>query len=152
MPRRAFYRIVWVVSLLAILGMSLLFLLEPHAAPTAAAPLYYTTNDKWITLQHPGNWKPNEASGEGVETAVDFTPDAYTRLLVKVDLIGAILADLARPGADPGALPGIPTMPAVGRNSPLETVHAYQLQNMLKDTSRRGSPCSASACWFPSCS
>ena len=141
MSKRAIYRIIWVISLLAIIGMDMLFILQPHAAPTAAATqVHFTTQDQFISVDHPSNWKPQAVEDHGVATTVVFLPNESTRCLIKTDLVGSLMADVAKSGSGMGNLPGMPGMPGMpsggSQKSTLETVHAYQGKNMMDDIAR----------------
>ncbi len=137
---RALYRIVWIVSLVAILGMSVAFLMEPPRLPTLAPMTAYVSDDKSLALQYPGNWKPHAASSHAVVARVAFDPNANTHFSIDTSLAGSLIGDMAKANNDQlGALQGMTGLPAGSiekQKSPLEIVHAASLHAMTKNKTR----------------
>ncbi|HLK57980.1 MAG TPA: hypothetical protein VKU00_15540 [Chthonomonadaceae bacterium] len=142
MSKRAMYRIVWMISLLAIIGMNGLFLMMPsQGAATAASDtlVSFTTSDKMISLRHPSNWTPNEQSDHAIATGVEFMPDETTRCVVKTDMLSSILTSTPGAGVDLSSLsgtPGMPNMPTGAQKPPLEAAHDYQADAIREDPKR----------------
>jgi hypothetical protein len=137
---RALYRIVWVVSLLAILGMSFAFFLQPPSLPTIAPMVAYLSEDKSLSLQYPGNWKPRAASSMAVTDRVAFDPNANTHFAIDTSLAGSLMGDIAKAeNTSLSALEGMPGMPGGTTQklkSPLESLHEAALHAMTKKQSR----------------
>lgn len=141
---RIFYRIVWIMALLSIIGMSCVFLIQPTKPPVVAPMIAYVSDDKSIALQYPGNWKPRTGSSQAVSSRIVFDPNSNTHFAVDTDLIGSLIGDMAKSSnAELSALQGMPGMPAaVGggssekQKSPLEIVHEAALHAMSKSRSR----------------
>lgn len=133
MTKRAFYRLVWILSALAIVGMSVYFPLQPEAAATVGPMVSYTTEDKTLSFVCPDNWKPNETTQNGTDTAVVFVPRSQVRFVIHATLKDALLSDVGQSGnAGLGSLPGLP---ATGTSKdPVETIHALQKDRMERDT------------------
>ena len=134
---RVLYRIVWIVSLLAILGMSILFITQPPSLPTLAPMVAYLSDDKSLALQYPGNWKPHEASSQAVASRLAFDPNAYTHFSVNSSLAGSLMGDVAKSNnAMLGSLPGMPAAVADKLKPPLQTLHEASLERMANSITR----------------
>jgi len=137
MSKRAAYRIVWILSALAIFGMTFVFASQPFALPPPGPITSYTTRDKSLSLKRPGNWKGHESSMNGIETQVRFDPVRNAHLILISDLKGSLIADIEKslgsagdtlreiPGMDRVSLPKPPT--------PLESMHARQGKELAGD-------------------
>ncbi len=127
MTQRLFCRVVWIVSALVLAGLTATFARQPLAIPVPAPMVPYSAEDKSLTLQHPGNWKPHQWASHGVDSGVRFDPNSNTRIIISVDLQGSLFADIAKAQNDQlSSLPGIGEVLAKKQKSPLETVHAMQ--------------------------
>ncbi|MCW3053780.1 MAG: hypothetical protein JWN14_2950 [Chthonomonadales bacterium] len=137
---RALYRTVWIVSLLAIVGMSCWFLTKPPSLPVVAPMVAYVSEDKSLAFQYPGNWKPQTASSQAVSARVAFDPNSNTHFAVDTNLAGSLMGDIAKSGdAGLSALQGMPGMPAGAadkQKSPLEMLHEASLHAMAKNKTR----------------
>src|SRR5690348_5592111 len=96
MSQRILYRIMWVPSLLILAGMVVAFAMQPATFPTPDALTPYTTSDKSIAIEHPGNWKAHTLSMQGISSEVRFDPAPHVRFRVVADLAGSLLADIDR--------------------------------------------------------
>jgi len=137
---RALYRTVWIVSLLAIVGMSCWFLMKPPSLPVIAPMVAYVSEDKSLAFQYPGNWKPQPTSSQAVSARVAFDPNSTTHVEVDTSLAGSLMGDIAKSGdASLSALQGMPGMPAGvadKQKSPLELLHEAALHGMAKNKTR----------------
>ena len=140
MSNHILYRLIWIPSALACVGMSVLFAGQPYAFPAPSAMENYSTKDKLITLKHPGNWKAHVHNGmQGMEKSVEFTPAKTVSFVVSSNQMGSILADASKsndaqiqqlmssvPGAPPAAN-------APASKSPLEKAHEAGRSVMIAD-------------------
>ena len=134
---RVLYRVVWIVSLLAILGMSCLFAMQPPSLPTIAPMTAYVSDDKSLALPYPGNWKPRESSAQAVSFHVAFDPNPYTHFAVDMDLAGSLMGDIARSNTSMlASIPGMPAGAVEAQKSPLELLHEASLHGMAKNKKR----------------
>jgi hypothetical protein len=137
---RALYRTVWIVSLLAILGMSFWFLTQPPALPVIAPMVAYVSDDKSLSVQHPGNWKPHALSSMAISARVAFDPNSNTHFAIDTSLAGSLMGDIAKAGNDSlSQLQGMAGMPAGSadkQKSPLETLHEASLHALAKNKTR----------------
>ncbi len=134
---RVLSRIVWIVSLLAILGMTFLFITQPPSMPKLDPMTAYVSADKSLALQYPGNWKPHEASSHAVAGSLFFDPNANTHFAVDTSLAGSLMGDVVKSSnASLGSLPGMPPEVADKLKSPLETMHESSLKTMAKSKTR----------------
>ena len=146
MSKVGLYRLVWIPSLVAILGMLAVFMGVSGKVPPPGPMKRYTTGDKFISIKHPGNWKAHELSANATFTTLRFEPVLGSRMVITSDLAGSLLSDMDR--ANSASLPnmsssadssstsgiaaGMPTMEAK-LPSPLEKSHASQKDEMEKD-------------------
>ena len=134
---RGLYRAVWIASLLAILAMSVVFALQPSSPPVVAPMTAYISEDRSLSLQYPGNWKPHSFSSHAVAAQVAFDPNATTHFAVETSLAGSLIGDVAKAdGAMLSALPGLPAGVADKQKSPLEMLHGIALHTMAKNKRR----------------
>ena len=134
---RALYRIVWIVSLLAILGMSFWFVMQPPALPVIGPMTAYVSDDKSLALQYPGNWKPREAASHAVASRVAFDPNVNTHFAIDASLAGSLMGDIAKSNTSMlSSMPGMPAGFADKQKSPLEMLHAASLHAMAKNKNR----------------
>jgi hypothetical protein len=133
---RMVYRAIWVVSAMAIAGMTALFAVQPMALPVPAPMKRYTSGDRSIRILHPGNWKARERSSHGVETEVAFAPTTNARMTIDVDLQGSLVTDILKSSdAQTTAIANmVPGGQAVANHqlAPLEFMHAGQASEMQK--------------------
>ena len=134
---RTVYRVIYILSALAILGMSVGFSTLPAAAPIPAPMKHYVSGDRSIGIKHPGNWKTHERSSHAVETELEYIPTQNARFTVTVDLQGSLMADImkstsAENSQIAGMIPGGATLTA-GQKTPLETMHDAQGAQMKQD-------------------
>lgn len=137
---RSLYRTVWIVSLLAIVGMSCLFLTQPPSLPVVAPMVPYVSDDKSLALQYPGNWKPHSLTSQAVSARVSFDPTSGTHFAVDTSLAGSLMGDIAKSGdSSVSGLQGMPGMTAGAagkQKSPLEMLHEASLHAMAKSKTR----------------
>ena len=134
---RPLYRTVWIASLLAILGMSCLFLMQPPAMPVVAPMVVYVSDDKSLSLQYPSNWKLHDYSSHAVAGRVAFDPNANTHFGVDTSMAGSLMGDIAKSNNDMlSSLPGMPAAAAAKMKSPLEMLHEASLHAMAKNKRR----------------
>ena len=94
MPVQIVARMVWIVSLVALIG-SLAAFMKPAGPPsTAATFVRYTGPDGVISIEHPDNWKPIPSDSHGISSTVKFSPDDESQFTVTADLTTSLLADL----------------------------------------------------------
>ena len=134
---RTVYRLIWIPSALAILGLTAYFGTQPIAIPTPAPMKRYTTGDRSVRIQHPGNWKAHERSSHGIETVLEFVPARNVRMSVTVDLQGSLVVDVLK-SADTetsriaGMIPGGEAL-NTHQQSPLVHLHAADGTHMKND-------------------
>ena len=139
MSKRAFYRIVWILSAFAIVGMTVVFAGQPYVLTPPGPMTAYTTGDKTLRFQRPGNWQAHEQSLHGLETEVRFEPARNAHMTLTSDLQGSLLADTVKSGSN-ATLDAMGSLPGMGgalpkQQSPLETMHALQGAEMAKKKS-----------------
>src|SRR5438067_289984 len=124
MSKRAFYRVVWILSALAIAGMTAVFASQPYALPIPGPTKTYTSGDKSLRLDHPGNWKVREFSSHGIETELRVEPARSAKFVVTADLQGSLMADIVKSGNNAlSSLTGMGGEAGAQPKSPLETLH-----------------------------
>ena len=139
MSNRVLYRIVWIPSAIACVGMGVLFAAQPYAFPTPSAMENYSTKDKLITLKHPGNWKAHVRSGmQGMEKSVEFTPAKTVSFVVSSNQMGSIMADVSKSNDAQiqqlmSSVPGAPPANTPAQKSPLEKAHEAGRSVMIAD-------------------
>lgn len=134
MPARTLYRLLWIPSLLAIVGMTFVFATQPLALPIPAPMKRYTTGDKSLRIEHPGNWPAHATSSHGLETEVEFKPGQNARMTVSADLTGSLTADLMKStDASLSSLPGMEGPVTDRKKTPLEQLHDLQAAQLEKE-------------------
>src|SRR5436190_2236021 len=93
---RIVYRLIYITSALAILGMTVGFSVLPAALPLPSAMKHYVSGDRSIGIKHPGNWKTHERASHAVETELEYKPAQHARFTVNVDLQGSLMADIMK--------------------------------------------------------
>ena len=138
MTKVSLYRIVWIPSALAILGMSVLFSRQSLSAPPIGKLVSVTTSDKALSVLHPDNWKPFTLSAHAVETHIRFEPVRNIKIVFDYGLKGALFADVGR-STDVSLsnlnsmLPDNAKLPLEKQKSPLQKRHEAQKQKMEKE-------------------
>src|SRR5262245_27007817 len=97
MPR-ILSRIIWIPSCIAVIAMVFMFARQPLAIPAPTEMTAFTSDDKVITVKHPGNWKAHSNSIHGNTTEVWFDPVRNATFAVTADLAGSLVADIAKSG------------------------------------------------------
>lgn len=129
MSNRLLYRLVWIPSALACVGMAYVFIRQPKPFPRPTALTLYTSGDKSVALKHPGNWKASYSNDHGVGRGIAFEPADKVRFVVVSDLAGSLMADVMKSsdtqaesiaGMMPGGA-GMANLPP--QKSPLEKLH-----------------------------
>src|SRR5437879_5784468 len=90
------YRPIWILSAVAIVGMTLLFAAMPAPVPVAGAMRRFTASDRSVRIDHPGNWKARERSSHGIETEVEFKPAHNAFMTINVNLQGSLMVDVLK--------------------------------------------------------
>lgn len=120
--------------------MSFWFVMQPPALPVIAPLVAYTTEDKSLALQYPGNWKPRSVSSMAVAARVAFDPNANTHFAIDTSLAGSLMGDIAKSNNDSlsqlQGMAGIPPGAVEKQKSPLETLHEASLHGMAKSKTR----------------
>jgi hypothetical protein len=136
MPR-ALCRIIWVPSTIVVFAMIFLFARQPLAIPPPAEMADFTTEDKVISLRHPGNWKEHANSIHGNYTEVWFEPVRNSEFNVKADLAGSLMADIAKSTSASGSaiLDSMPGGSEIKekQKSPLEGLHEGKAPILAKE-------------------
>ena len=139
MSNRLLYRLVWIPSALACVGMAYVFARQPKPFPKPTAMTLYTTGDKSVALKRPGNWKASFANDHGVGRGIAFEPADNVRFVVASDLAGSLMADIMKSsdtqaeqiaGMMPGSA-GMANLPP--QKTPLEKLHISFGKVMQKD-------------------
>ena len=142
MSNRLLYRIVWIPSALACVGMGYVFLRQPKPFPKPTALTLYVSGDKSVALKHPGNWKASSGSDHGVARGIAFAPGDNVTFIVVSDLAGSLMADVMKSsdtqaetlaGMMPGGA-GAANLPP--QKSPLEKLHIMFGKSMQKNEKR----------------
>jgi hypothetical protein len=124
-------RAVWIPSLLALAGMTVLFA-KSGPRVIAPAPLKLVSiSDKSLALHAPGNWKPKIVSSHAVMSSITFKPDKTQYFEIESDLTGSLVAEMSRSsGAQAEAFQGMPgfggstgMLPNDPKKTPLEKLH-----------------------------
>lgn len=124
-------RAVWIPSLFALAGMTVLF---AKSGPRVIAPAAFksvSVGDKSLALQAPGNWKARVVSSHAVMSSITFKPDKTQYFEIVSDLSGSLVADMSRAGSGQAeALQGMPgfggstgMLPNDPKKTPLEKLH-----------------------------
>ena len=133
-------RAVWIPSLFALAGMTVLF---AKSGPRVIAPAAFksvSVGDKSLALQAPGNWKARVVSSHAVMSSITFKSDKTQYFEVTSDLSGSLVADMSRANSGQAeALQGMPgfsgsmgVLPNDPKKTPLEKLHDRQ-GAMLKE-------------------
>ena len=96
MSNRLLYRLVWIPSAFACVGMAYVFIRQPKPFPKPASLTTYTSGDKSVALKRPGNWKASFANDHGVGRGIAFEPADNVRFVVASDLAGSLMADIMK--------------------------------------------------------
>lgn len=134
---RIVYRLIYILSALAIAGMTAGFSLLPPTLATPGPMKQAFSGDRSIGITHPDNWKPQEQTSQAVETKIEFTPALHARFAVTVDLQGSLLTEMLKSNDTEnrqiaGMIPGGGELMA-GKETPLEREHAAQGAEMKRD-------------------
>ncbi len=139
MSNRTLYRLVWIPSALACVGMAYVFAAQPYVVSKIEPMKPYAASDHSVSLQRPGNWKAHSRSENGVARVVSFDPSQSAHFEVSVDLLGSLLGDVMKSsdsqmqslaGMMPGGA-GVANLPP--QKSPMETLHAAEGKRLKKD-------------------
>ena len=139
MSNRLLYRLVWIPSALACVGMGYVFLRQPKPFPKPTLMTLYTSGDKSVALKRPGNWKAQYANDHGVGRGIAFEPADNVRFVVVSDLAGSLMADVMKSSDTQaeqlaGMMPGgAGAMNLPPQKSPLEKLHISFGKAMQKD-------------------
>lgn len=134
---RVLYRVLWVPSLIALLGMTTLFAAQPETAPAAAAMKRYTNADRTLRIDHPGNWKARAQSSHAVENMIEFEPARFARMSIHEDLQGSLMVDILKSQdtqatSIAGMIPGGEAV-VDHRMAPIQVLHNMQATDMKQD-------------------
>ena len=136
MPR-TLCRVIWIPSCIAVFAMVVMFARQPLALPPPTEMTAFTSEDKVISVKHPGNWKAHSNSIHGNATEVWFEPIRNASFAVNADLAGSLMADIAKSGNNMasnllGDMPG-GTQIKEKMKSPLETMHEVKAAKLTKE-------------------
>lgn len=127
-------RTIWILSALAILGMTVLFGAMPPPAPIPEAMKRFTTSDRSIRIDHPGNWKSRVRSSHGIETELQFKPAHNVFMTIDVNLQGSLMVDMLKSvdSQNSQIASMIPGGAALNTNrlTPMEHLHEMQASQM----------------------
>ncbi|HLJ54466.1 MAG TPA: hypothetical protein VKT77_05455 [Chthonomonadaceae bacterium] len=128
------HRTIWIISALAIAGMTVLFATQPGSAVAVGETKRFTTADRSIAIDHPANWKPRSRSVQAVETEVEFNPSHDAFLSVDANLQGSLMADMLKSANSENSRIAsmVPGGEALNPHqlSPLEHLHAVRAAHM----------------------
>ena len=71
---RMVYRVVWVPSLIAIIGMTIAFGKAPATAPTPGKLIQWEAGDKSFSIMRPDNWRPQAMGAAGTLWKYGLSP------------------------------------------------------------------------------
>ena len=134
MPSRTVYRLFWIPSAIAIVGMTALFARQPTSLPTPDQMKPYINSDKTISLERPANWKAHTLGLHGISFQVRFEPARNISIKFTTDLTGSLMADINRaaPSVDLSGVPGMENT-TEKKKSPLELAHQRQRTVLEKE-------------------
>ena len=112
---RMVYRVVWVPSLLAIIGMTIAFGKAPAQVPQPGQLVQWEAGDKSFSISRPDNWRPQSMGAAGTSMEVWFEPANFVYFGAKSDLAGSLMADISRGpsfggGGEDGEGPPVPQL------------------------------------------
>lgn len=96
MSGRILYRVIWVPSLLAVIGMTIAFGGAPATIPQPGSLVQWESGDKSIQILRPDNWRPQSMGASGTAMEVWFEPANFVYFGAKSDLAGSLFADMSR--------------------------------------------------------
>ena len=96
MSSRILYRVIWVPSLLGVIGMTIAFGRAPATVPQPGQLIQWEAGDKSIMIMRPDNWRPQSMGATGTSMEVWFEPANFCYFGAKSDLAGSLMADISR--------------------------------------------------------
>ncbi len=137
MSSRILYRVVWVPSLLAVIGMTIAFGKAPATVPQPGSLVQWEAGDKSIMIMRPDNWRPQSMGATGTSMEVWFEPANFCYFGAKSDLAGSLMADISR-GPSIGGMGGDESgeggeganIPREAPASPTEKLHAGAAESL----------------------
>lgn len=134
MPNRALYRLIWIPSGIAILGMSAFFASQPAAVPLPGTMKSFVSIDNYIHLKRPGNWRAMQLSSHAIDSSIEFEPARNTHMRISSDLQGSLMSDIAKSADNTlSSIPGIGSDILAKQKTPLERLHDMQAKDLKKN-------------------
>ena len=148
MPRIA-YRIIWIISSIAIVAMTIFFAGQPYVAPPSGTLRTFTIKDNSFSIKRPENWKSNGLAMHDMVSEVLYQPSSNIYFHVTTDLQGSLLSSMLPTGISSGPdapvgtdtanfeaamkqIPGGEKLAIESKKTPLERLHEAQLAQFEK--------------------
>lgn len=129
MSRRLVYRLVYVPSLIALVGLVAAFAHPTHSHSAPVGMKTYEAADHAFSIARPADWHTLSSNQNGTGSKVRIQRDANSEVVVTCDLSGSLMLDLSRNGNPLGA--NFPGMEGSGggafaaQKTPLESAHEF---------------------------
>lgn len=132
MPSRMTARAIWIPAALLCVGQGFIYYKKPPALFAPSKELKaFANRDKTLSLKGPANWKGTTTSSQGIQTEIRFAPSMTAQFVISHDLMGSLMADIARSGSNMlEGMPGMQSQANMTRKTPLQAVHALQVKEM----------------------
>ena len=127
MPR-GIYRVIWIISSIAILAMTVLFAGQPYVAPPSGTMKTFTIKDNSFSIKHPENWKSNGLALHDIVAEVLYQPSPNIYFHITSDLQGSLISGMLPTEAGMDANPNT----ASGADANLNSADAAALDRMIK--------------------
>lgn len=139
MASSAVYRLIWIPCGLALIGTVAAFGMSAAPPPQIGQLTPFTTDDKVLAIEYPGNWQPRSNAISGQLSSIHFVPSRNVNFEVRADFAGSLMDDINKSTAGAaGGLGGMDTSSMPGdlgsqmreaearRKSPLQAAHAQE--------------------------